>query len=271
MRTRTQKMTPAKATQLLEANTANRPLSRATVRLFADAMRRGEWKITHQGIAIDTNGILVDGQHRLAAIVEADIPIELTVFTDVPPETFDVLDTGKRRNAADALAIEGEKNTMQLASMLRTIWLYDNRPDAAWSGGGARVSNQQILQVLETNPRIREFGPIGEQLSAATGMIKSAAGAASYLVSRPNTAAKLQPWLDGVIEGAGLARTDARLKLRNLMLNMARRQAGEVRRRHDTREQVVLYLTAFNAWATGEPVQRLRYSPGDPAPAIAKL
>jgi hypothetical protein len=55
------------------------------------------------------------------------------------------------------------------------------------------------------------------------------------------------------------------------MLNMARRQAGEGRRRHDTREQVMLYLTAFNAWAAREPITRLRYTPGDPAPHIPKI
>jgi len=38
--------------------------------------------------------MLVDGQHRLAAIVEADLPVEGTVFTDCRADTFDVLDTG---------------------------------------------------------------------------------------------------------------------------------------------------------------------------------
>jgi hypothetical protein len=38
--------------------------------------------VTHQGIAFDTQGVLVDGQHRLAAIIEADRPVELTVFTE---------------------------------------------------------------------------------------------------------------------------------------------------------------------------------------------
>src|SRR5438046_2404287 len=56
------------AEQWLAANTANRPLSRSTVRGFADAMRSGEWLVTHQGVAFDTDGVLVDGQHRLAAI-----------------------------------------------------------------------------------------------------------------------------------------------------------------------------------------------------------
>lgn len=271
MRTKTQTITPAKAAALLESNTSNRPLSQATVRAFAEAMKRGDWKTTHQGIAFDTNGVLIDGQHRLAAVIEADVPVELTVFTDVSPDTFDVLDTGKRRNAADVLAIEGEKSTLQLASMLRTVWLYDNRRDLSWSGGNARVTNHQILETLAANPKIRDYTVVGEQLAHQTGMIKSAAGAASYLVGRKNSAKKIEPWLDGLVEGAGLAKTDARLKLRNLMLNMARRQAGEGRRRHDTREQVVLYLTAFNAWATGESVSRLRYAAGEPVPTVGKI
>jgi hypothetical protein len=55
---------------------------------------------------------MVDGQHRLAAIIEADVPVDITVFTEVPDGAFDVLDTGKRRNAADVLAIEGEKSAV---------------------------------------------------------------------------------------------------------------------------------------------------------------
>jgi hypothetical protein len=129
VRSRVQSITPKKAVELLEANTTNRPLSMPVVRAFAEAMKRGDWLVTHQGIAFDTHGVLVDGQHRLAAIIEADVPIEVTVFTEVEPGTFDVLDTGKRRNAADVLAIEGEKNSTMLAAMVRTVWLYENRPD----------------------------------------------------------------------------------------------------------------------------------------------
>jgi hypothetical protein len=118
-----QTITPARAAEWLRANTTNRPVSRPVVRSFAEAMRRGEWLITHQGIAFDVNGVLVDGQHRLAAVIEADQPVEMTVFTDVSEGGFDVLDTGKRRTAADVLAIEGEKNSILLAAMVRIVWL----------------------------------------------------------------------------------------------------------------------------------------------------
>lgn len=42
------------------------------VKGFAEAMSRGEWMVTHQGIAFSSAGVLVDGQHRLAAVIEAE-------------------------------------------------------------------------------------------------------------------------------------------------------------------------------------------------------
>ena len=54
------------------------------------------------------------------------------------------------------------------------------------------------------------------------------------------------------------------------MFAMTRKQAGLVQRRRDTREHVTLYLTAFNAWASGHPLTRLRYTPRDPVPAAAR-
>jgi hypothetical protein len=273
VRSRIQKITPEKAAEMLAANTANRPVSKSTVRGFADAMRRGDWLVTHQGIAFDTDGVLVHGQHRLAAVIEADLPVEMTVFTDVEPDTFDVLDTGKRRNAADVLAIEGEKSTATLAAMVRTVWLYENRRDASWSGGGAAVTNHQIVQTLEAHPRIREFVTTGERIAAETGMIKSAAGAAAYLVEQANKTkkAKLAKWHDGIIEGAGLSRTDPRLVFRRTMFAMARKQAGVVQRRRDTREHVALYVKAFNAWAARETISQLRVTAREPVPTVAKL
>src|SRR6185312_13100820 len=169
VRSKVQTVTPTKAEQWLEANTTNRPISKSVVRGFAEAMKRGEWVVTHQGIAFDTNGVLVDGQHRLAAIVEAEVPVEMTVFTEVDEGTFDVLDTGKRRNAADVLAIEGERSSATLAAMVRTVWMYENRPDQSWSGGGATVTNHQVVQTLDQHPKLRDFVTVGEQIAVATG------------------------------------------------------------------------------------------------------
>lgn len=273
MRSKVQKISPTRAAEMLSANTSNRPLSQTTVRSFAQAMGRGEWLVTHQGIAFDTAGVLVDGQHRLAAVIEAEVPVEMTVFTDVEPGTFDVVDTGKKRNAADVLAIEGEKSTTLLAAMVRTVWQYRNRPDWSWSGGAASVTNHQIVQALEANPGLRDYVAVAERVAAETGMIKSAAGAAAFLVdtANPRKKTRMADWHEGVIDGAGLGKSDPRLVFRKTMFSMARKQAGVVQRRRDTREHVVLYLKAFNAWAADETLTSLRYTAREPAPAIIKI
>jgi hypothetical protein len=271
VRSRVQTVTPVRAAQMLAANTVNRPLSRPTVRLLAEAMRRGDWVVTHQGIAFDVNGVLVDGQHRLAAIIEADVAVALTVFTDVEEGTFDVLDTGKRRNASDVLAIEGEKSSTMLAAMVRTVWLFENRADLTWSGGSAAVTNHQIVQTLEQHPKLREFVVVGEQVATATGMIKSAAGAASYLVTQANVRADLGGWFEGLIGGAGLVKQDPRLLFRRVMFNMARKQAGQVLRRRDTREHVALYVKAFNAWVEGVQISGLRFTTREEMPPISRI
>jgi hypothetical protein len=268
MRSRVQTITPAKAAELLEANTTNRPLSRPVVKAFAEAMERGDWMVTHQGIAFDVNGVLVDGQHRLAAVIEADVPVEMTVFTEVDEGTFDVLDTGKRRTAADVLAIEGERSSATLAAMVRTVWMYENRPDQSWSGGGATVTNHQVVETLDRHPKLRDYVTVGEQISVATGMIKSAAGAATYLASRASRRAELDEWLEGVIDGVGLNKGDARLVFRRVMFGMARKQHGGALRRREGREHVALYILAYNAWRAGEKVSSLRFNVRDPLPRL---
>jgi hypothetical protein len=53
------------------------------------------------------------------------------------------------------------------------------------------------------------------------------------------------------------------------MFTMARRHAGQPLRRRDTREHVALYLKAFTAWHTDQPLPQLRFTPGEAMPPIA--
>jgi len=62
------------------------------------------------------------------------------------------------------------------------------------------------VQTLEQHPKLPDFIGTGEQISTATGMIKSAAGAASYLVTQTSTR-HLSGWFDGIIEGTALRAT----------------------------------------------------------------
>lgn len=98
-------VTPAMAQEWLRKNTNNRRLREGTVEGLADAIRRGEWIVSHQGIAFGKSGRLLDGQHRLHAVVRAGIAVEMMVTFDEDDEAFKVIDIGLKRQSYDILDI----------------------------------------------------------------------------------------------------------------------------------------------------------------------
>lgn len=114
-------MTPAMARQMLELNTKNRKMRARGVEFYKGIIARGEWQLTHQGVAVDVNGVLLDGQHRLTAIAEGDTAVEILVTTGLPPEAMTAVDNGITRSLGDHLHL-----TARQAALLRAIHNIDN-------------------------------------------------------------------------------------------------------------------------------------------------
>ncbi|MEU6475544.1 hypothetical protein ABZ858_01410 [Streptomyces sp. NPDC047017] len=261
-------VTPELARDWLRRNISNRPLSRQTVTQLAKAIERREWKLTHQGIAFDENGNLVDGQHRLQAVVKAGIPVEILVVHGVPRSAFTVMDTGRKRTGRDALSLAGEVNSNHLAAALRGLQMYYASPDANWSGSSATVSNDQLLTILEQHPDMRESINRGMALHKATRLTVTAAAVGWYITTKERPDVDQTPWTEGLVSGAGLTESDPRLILRNTMLGMATGQRH--RRKDDSREHLLYYLKSWNAWVEGRPLRLLRRSPGEKMPKITR-
>lgn len=105
MKTQIVNVTPTKAKEWLERNIDNRPLRDSVVEGLAEAIRRGEWKLSHQGIAFSKAGKVLDGQHRLEAILRANLSVPMMVTHDVDDDVFQVLDIGCRRTLSDVLDV----------------------------------------------------------------------------------------------------------------------------------------------------------------------
>lgn len=261
-------VSPETAAAWLTHNTSNRPLSKGTVQQLAAQIRRGEWQLTHQGIAFDEDGGLIDGQHRLAAIVKAGSPVPLTVTHGVPRAAFTVMDTGRKRTGRDTLALAGESNATHLAAALRGLHLYLNAPDSAWSGGSSVTSNDQLLVMLEKHPGVREALPHGIAFNRACRITTTAATIGWYVTTRTRPDIDQSAWQDGVVTGALLESGDPRLTLRNTMLGLASGKAH--RRRDDSREHLLYYLKSWNAWVEGRSMKLLRRSPNETMPRISQ-
>jgi len=100
-------VTPVMAKEWLDRNSKNRKLSEPQVRRLAHAIERGEWMETTDGIGLDEDGNLINGQHRLAAIVLSGTAAQCLVVRNVRPEIIKVIDQGMGRNFAQILQMDG--------------------------------------------------------------------------------------------------------------------------------------------------------------------
>jgi hypothetical protein len=99
-------VTPQVATEYLAANGQNRNISVPHLARLVSAMKSDEF-IVGDSIKFDFNGALIDGQHRLTAIIKTGKSIHLSVVRGYAPEAKGVLDIGKRRSSLNIAKLQG--------------------------------------------------------------------------------------------------------------------------------------------------------------------
>lgn len=121
-------VSPEKAAKWLERNhEQNRSINYSRVDALAGDMRDGNWKVTHQGVAFDGDGKLIDGQHRLTAVINSGVTVRMMVTWNVGA-FGDPIDCGRPRSLA-TLAQTSGKNVALVNGLRQLEQGYkDNRP-----------------------------------------------------------------------------------------------------------------------------------------------
>jgi hypothetical protein len=143
-------VTPKMAKEWLATHENIRPLSEKRVESLAEDMEKGRWKVTHQGICFDEDGKLIDGQHRLHAVVKANVPVRMLVCHSRGVTIHDALDRGTPRRLA---TLTGRKTReISAVGVLRFFEAGEvNRP-----GGPDDAIFQELLNTGTNGPDCRE-------------------------------------------------------------------------------------------------------------------
>jgi hypothetical protein len=106
-------VTPEIAKYLLRFNVGNRKMREKSVKYWAGCLRTSSVTLSHQGIALVgdiANPLRVlDGQHRLQAILETGIACDFLVAMYVPENSFENLDNGLARTMTDRTKLESSQ------------------------------------------------------------------------------------------------------------------------------------------------------------------
>lgn len=124
------RITPEMACKMLEANKTNRDLSWKTVQLYAQDMKRGAWRKTHEAIALNSKGEIMDGQHRLWAIIESGYAQTFYVATYEGEDSALMMpfDMGKSRSTSDITNIP-RRDVAILKTMVRVLFSQGKLPN----------------------------------------------------------------------------------------------------------------------------------------------
>lgn len=113
-------VTPERAADILHnQNTKNRRLRPGVVTQYAQLMKDGDWKLSPEAIVISASGRLLNGQHRLHAVITAGLPQQFFMIYGPPDDVFSVLDRGAKRSTADAMGLD--KKLAEAATLLCVI------------------------------------------------------------------------------------------------------------------------------------------------------
>lgn len=252
VKVRLMRVEPRAAEQWLTKNRDNnRPVSRHKVRQYAADMRAGRWRLSNDAVSFDVSGSLVNGQHRLHACVAADAPFLTLVVWNLPDESMTALDSGRKRNTNDSLAIAGREYVKGAGSTVRRIFLGMRHTGGGNSNITRPYSDQEIDEFLGVHHKHVEFAH--ELL--AKGRFKSAPLRA--VVSRASIAfkpeAQLRRFCEVLTTGIMREGEDAAVILRNYVLDDT--ELGSSTGRKELYGKAETALAAFLEGKTCKPLR----------------
>ena len=131
MQLKIETVTPKKAEAWLKTNLEHqRNVSRSHVSKLAEMMRAGEFDgLNGESIKFDKKGSLIDGQHRLRAIIESGCSIKTAVLRNCSTKAFMTIDNSQNNRSVENYFEIAQQDHAKVASQVAK-WLYGLREDS---------------------------------------------------------------------------------------------------------------------------------------------
>lgn len=213
VRTMAVQLTPAVARRMIERNTHNRKISEKVIQKYEAEIRAGEWRLTPGGIGFNDRGELVDGQHRLHAIVRANQTTPMLITLGLPSSSQEKVDRQRRRTLFDALYLAGLATNRQEVEIATCLTRRMVRSES-----GVVPSDSMVKQTLDCHLehiRIVVAAMKGERKTRGLCQASFLSAAVLYHEIAPD---KCLEFLEGVRTGAMLTQDHPAMRMRRFLL-----------------------------------------------------
>ncbi len=256
-----QKITPARAKRLLEMNTHTRRPRPGLVDQLASDMSAGHWDLNGETIKISTSGVLLDGQHRLEAVVKSGVTIESFVTEGLKEISQETVDLGAKRVASDVLALRDEVNTPVLAALAKKVMIFVRAGYKDVQLPFNKPTTLEIADAVDQYPMLREATAFALAHRRALPLGPSVL-AFAYWACLMKDETDAEVFFDAVVTGANLSHGEPALTLRNKLVEKRSATRGAL----DEREILAYAFRAWNAYRAGRKLVLLKFGKNEAFP-----
>lgn len=259
MKLTVENITPTKAKGLLKGNTCNRKIRETVVARYARDMRAGAWDVIGDPIRLNGDGTLLDGQHRLLAVIASGKAQKMVVVRGVSKAAMLNIDTGAKRSLSDILKLQGVKHATAVAAAMRWGVMYEC-PERVPTKGVA--THSECVGWLEENPQIVDH--VAAVTGRHTGQLayRGILTALTMIRHYADDAAEFDLFADRLRSGADLKEGSPILALRRFTENAAITKT----RVYSPLVYSAVTIKAWNAWLEGRTMSVLAFRAGGKNP-----
>lgn len=259
-------ITPQLAQLWLSKNPDNRNLSQSQVDRLTKDMREGKFVYNGESIVLDEEGALMDGQHRLMAIVLSGTPQRMLVAKGVPRAAMRTIDRGEARTVADWLKIRGFTNYTTCAQAAHILYAFE---DGALHriGSTGRFHPSDADAILARHPDLVNSVTVSRSLRETIGVVYNSVGTVAFLhyIFSVVDKAKADDFFTKMATGVDLHKESPIRHLRNLLIVNNQDKRKKMR-------PIVRVAFILKAWAffyKNKPVKHLKYNEEEAFPLVA--
>jgi len=243
----------------------NRPRKLAKIKRYAKDLAEGRWGMTGDTIKFGTNGVLRDGQNRLAACIQAGKPLMSHVVFGIDPDLFYRMDIGKNRSPADVFAIAGIAYATHVAGAVRWLLILTSGNPG---DRGAQFSNEELLQAYREKI---DSDKLEHSIQCALAVRRSTRHPVAPLAALHYIfAEKDRPKADSFFDEWAMGRaTRARAPTRYLQRRLVEVARLSNQRLHENVRNAFI-IKAWNAYVGGRSLSKaeMQHAPGSKMPKV---
>lgn len=214
LKARVMLITPQIAERMLAKNDpGNRKIAWTRVTGYSGDMLAKRWKLTHQAICINADdGAMIDGQHRLQAVIMAQVAARMLVVQISNVTIHDPIDRGAVRSVAYVTGLD--RNIVSACTTLRML-------ECGFQTNAATTPGE-IEEVYSHHKEV--FDTLSQLMAKKAWIAGGIYGAAVW--AHPLNATKVQQFVHQVATGELIQRSDPAYALREWLKHAGKNQSS---------------------------------------------